>query len=1333
MGFSWAFLAGLSPEWCQSYPPTNDGWVSFELSEQRPYVAIDSTCIAQRIDSFFIDSVSKVASNVVASPIRVLSFNVCTLARPCRRALLYHHLRLDRVHIACLQETRAKQSRVQVDDSFIRIASAADSGSYGCEVLISMRLPFAHDGAKPVCITQDDVSVVFDSPRCLIVLLCSRAIRLAIVCAHAPHSSAALADDFWDVVRASVLSLVPSVYQILVCADVNGVLAPLASPAVGERTMAAETSRTSVPFLSFCDGAQLYIPVTFPVNNAVNSDLATYVTSDGQHYTQQDFICISSSAYCTPASCSSVRHFDISQKRDDHFPVVAEVRFACGDISHMTTSRRRSRIRPRCVPWSDLEKQHMRMCLSAVPPVPWFVDPDSHLFVLVRHLASAIGTLPPRRPLPRRQHISAVTMDMVLLSRHALRSDHSNRRRLRRVSLWAVFGLWSGRIWRCRWCVVRGFATKSLCMRVVFGHYAARAASSRTAAYARLDWLVFLSDSADRTETILSGPCSSSIHALVRSMRPRPAAKMARLASGDGIPASSYHAERVLVRSHFASVLNGQCVRFATLLDQSRFRRMSLPFPVAQADDSLCPSVTDIARMLRTTGRHKAVGEDCVGGDVWSTFADLLAPHLHALSVKSISTVAAPLAWKGGMLMELWKGRGSTCDISSYRDIMLQDHPAKIHGAVLRPALRAIAETATRGTQWGSGLHAGSTEVAHLAMRAMMDVAKLQRVSGAVLFLDVVSAFASFRRRIVLDCHASDKQWLRHLVSLGFAADQAQSIVTDACSLVFWNSSGASDHLVQLLGDMYTDSWFSTEGIDRVVRFDSGSMAGTTLADLVFAIAMSKILSALHSRLSDTGLVPCAPCSSPSDVFGGDAPAATEFLFSEVSFVDDVAVPLLSPAPSLTSSVATAAAVAHDVFAEFGLVLNFKPGKSEAILFWAGQKSEQARRVFTIDERSRIVVQSRIKFELPVCRSYKHLGTRVSFAPSSGEEAKVRAGIIGQDVRTFRRRLLAQDGVPVEKRLTLAKAVLMSRGLYQAGTWAVLDGHPFRKLHHAVMSVYRALSSSYWRGNAVSLPSDDEVLRNLGAPSLGMLIKVARLQLFGRIAIKMPSTLLLALCCAMPLKTSWLSVVRFDLSWLASVSSEIRSDSSLSDWSAFIRANPKGYRRMISEASHKFGASFIPARASRTVVAVGASHVCLHCSLSFASHAALCSHNAHKHWHICEARRYVRTTQCPVCCLECHTRSRVVHHIGYRSPVCMDNLRIRNDVLPSDEVESLDRAEHDRIRSCQSHSQLSSAAAYRANLPVVPVRRADGSWWRPGDRGHPLGPNRRLLLHTHNA
>ena len=82
------------------------------------------------------------------------------------------------------------------------------------------------------------------------------------------------------------------------------------------------------------------------------------------------------------------------------------------------------------------------------------------------------------------------------------------------------------------------------------------------------------------------------------------------------------------------------------------------------------------------------------------------------------------------------------------------------------------------------------------------------------------------------------------------------------------------------------------------------------------------------------------------------------------------------------------------------------------------------------------------------------------------------------------------------------------------------------------------------------------------------------------------------------------------------------------------------------------------------------------------------------------------------------------------NPICLHNLQLRANRLSLEHVQELDQAEVERVKVCRDRSQnprASPSIAYRRALPVLPILRTDGVWM-PGDRGHPLGPNRRLLL-----
>ncbi len=79
--------------------------------------------------------------------------------------------------------------------------------------------------------------------------------------------------------------------------------------------------------------------------------------------------------------------------------------------------------------------------------------------------------------------------------------------------------------------------------------------------------------------------------------------------------------------------------------------------------------------------------------------------------------VHPPLQWRGGVLQELFKNKGSSGEISNYRDIMLGNIPGKDLTKHIRSFLAPIAKQLYGPSQFGSGLNGGGTAFAHLYIR----------------------------------------------------------------------------------------------------------------------------------------------------------------------------------------------------------------------------------------------------------------------------------------------------------------------------------------------------------------------------------------------------------------------------------------------------------------------------------------------------------------------------------------------------------------------------------------------------------------------------------------
>ena len=193
---------------------------------------------------------------------------------------------------------------------------------------------------------------------------------------------------------------------------------------------------------------------------------------------------------------------------------------------------------------------------------------------------------------------------------------------------------------------------------------------------------------------------------------------------------------------------------------------------------------------------------------------------------------------------------------------------------------------------------------------------------------------------------------------------------------------------VELRTALHRFSWFSIEGLAGITTVNQGSAAGTPLADLVYSIAMSRILHELQLRLHDLQLVKCVDTAGFQEVFGysktnfGDwdvSESGYGFSYLEqVSYVDDVVIPLFAAAVDIFSNLQIVVETAVSVFWRFGLKLNALPGKTAAIVALHGkgthkaQQQLQALSVHGLECSSAYLYEG--PFVLNVRDRYKHLG-----------------------------------------------------------------------------------------------------------------------------------------------------------------------------------------------------------------------------------------------------------------------------------------------------------------------------------------------------------------------
>ena len=148
--------------------------------------------------------------------------------------------------------------------------------------------------------------------------------------------------------------------------------------------------------------------------------------------------------------------------------------------------------------------------------------------------------------------------------------------------------------------------------------------------------------------------------------------------------------------------------------------------------------------MIRSLKGDSGVGTDMLSAWLLKAGGRTVAVIVLELVNDIIKAKHVPMAWRGGRLVVLFKGKGSPADPDSYRGILVLDHLGKILTSLLQQNLEDIYVDGVGACQFGAVKHSGTS----MASLFLYSVA-LGRCYF-VLFLDLTKAFDHAVREVVM-------------------------------------------------------------------------------------------------------------------------------------------------------------------------------------------------------------------------------------------------------------------------------------------------------------------------------------------------------------------------------------------------------------------------------------------------------------------------------------------------------------------------------------------------------------------------------------------------------
>ena len=638
------------------------------------------------------------------------------------------------------------------------------------------------------------------------------------------------------------------------------------------------------------------------------------------------------------------------------------------------------------------------------------------------------------------------------------------------------------------------------------------------------------------------------------------------------------------------------------------------------------------------------------------------------------------------------------------------------------------------------------TMIANMMTRAVVEAARVQELSCAVLFVDLSKAFDFAIREVLLgwpaDVQDKDRESkIELLVARGLAEKYAGNMVEyiDASGGII-RELGVGPDIHALLAGMHQGAWFRMDGPEAdFILTARGGRQGCRLGGLVFNMIYARALRRMREKLAEKGVTnklafrAAAPfwANPGSKVLGKNEAGTPEDDVAELcdtTFVDDEAVYLVNASPiQLCLDLGTVLDVVETTFAESGFQINWAAGKTEVMIKLRGARAGKAReRTIKIFQGSP-VIQMSAERAVHVVDSYKHVGGIVATDGHMRREvcARVQAATAAW---VKMRKVITDHHLPTDVRLQLLRGLVLSRLFFQSPSWSELDGWCMHKLEATYAGYLRQLSGNTWNEakKGAKYKSDLDVRLWLGMPSVACILQKARLRALPSIMACPVRALLALIAVRAPrdeAQTWWARTMAADLAQLSAVADLAFLGDPVEHavvWAKFAAENTSEWAKQVSALETSRGIQ--PYTGEPRSPSVGALR-CETCQATgFRTQKAVDMHRRVVHGLRQMANRFVDSNSCPVCKKLFANRLRVISHLsetrqrgkGLRGPSCRDRV-LAGEVpqIPESRLMELDlqaRAERFEARRA-GHTRpvvgdLGSAAKRPLDILVeVPSRR----------------------------
>ena len=509
------------------------------------------------------------------------------------------------------------------------------------------------------------------------------------------------------------------------------------------------------------------------------------------------------------------------------------------------------------------------------------------------------------------------------------------------------------------------------------------------------------------------------------SKGPRP---LPRLRRQDGTPAETVEECQLIWRRQFAAIEGGI---FASEQELAEAHVTADHFNADDFDMSMVPTMWELQNALSRCKGGKTPGPNGLLPEILKAGGSAYCTHLLAMTTKSMMGCREALTWKGGQLIPLYKGRGSPQDAQNHRAIFISNVSANLYHSAIRSRLEKAWTVGLEALQQG-GRKGFGTDLSHHLIQSFLAWGRETNKTTAILFVDLQQAFYSVIRASLFSKAVSSDSLKQALQDFGILPQDFHEIL-DTTGQDF-ALAGLPSHCQHVVMDFFTSSYFKMASTPGVVATKRGTRPGDPLGDLLFNMVFKLVMADMKQQvMNQTDLCWLRAAGTLDEI---SAPAGNGFF--QLAFVDDLACAFqIEDGKQLMPTLGLMTSALHDSARRRGLQLNYKTGKTEAMVHPTGAGARKIRHDIwhTRGVVLPVVVDQGV-VHLRLTKAYRHLGTFLQEKSVTTKDRQLRTQGAKQAMGTLMRSFFTKRNVNMATKVKIMDALVTAKFAYNVHTWA---------------------------------------------------------------------------------------------------------------------------------------------------------------------------------------------------------------------------------------------------------------------------------------------------------